>query len=198
MIEISSELAFWILAAWRRMNAQLHVSGTIGGKSESLPGVMWWLSPKESKMCIELLEPSGQKREWKVSLDGATYSFNPSECPAMFPAGREIWISFLKMDWPDGGTLLLGERTFKEGLLMIDPETRAVLQATLELLKTQMTYVRNLHDAFGALYDSMVQVYPELEGSHRREMEKIRENPWQQSQLDAIDVLLRELANPRE
>jgi hypothetical protein len=112
MIDISSEFAFWILSAWRRMNAQLHVSGTIDGKSESLPGVMWWVSPKDSKIRVQLLEASGQKRECTISLAGAdSFSFNPSECPAMEPVSdKEIWISFLMIGWLDGRTLLLGER----------------------------------------------------------------------------------------
>lgn len=81
---------------------------------------------------------------------------------------------------------------------MIDPETRAVLQATLEHLKTQMNYVRNLHESLVLLLGALKKELPEFERTHRTEFEKtVVGNPWQQSQLEQIDALLEELANPR-
>ena len=80
---------------------------------------------------------------------------------------------------------------------MMDPETRAVLQAALEHLKTQMSYVRNLHEALVLLFDALKKELPSLEETHRAEFQtKILGNPWQQSQIEQIDVLLEELANP--
>ena len=80
----------------------------------------------------------------------------------------------------------------------MDPETRAILQATLQHLKTQMTYVRNLHESYVLLFQALKDELPTLEQTHRAKLERLLlENPWQQSQIEQIDVLLRELANPR-
>ena len=75
---------------------------------------------------------------------------------------------------------------------MNDLETQEILRAMLNLVKTQMLYVRNLHDAFGALHDAAMRV-PQMEQFDKEEMLKIRPNPVQQSQLDSIDELLRRL-----
>jgi hypothetical protein len=81
------------------------------------------------------------------------------------------------------------------GFAMTDTETREILRATLELLKTQMMYVRNLHDAFGALHDAVMRVDPRLEQFDKEEILKIRLNPVQQSQIDALDGLLKRLVS---
>jgi hypothetical protein len=81
---------------------------------------------------------------------------------------------------------------------MIDPETRAVLQATLEHLKTQMNYVRNLHESLVLLTHALKQELPEFERTERKVFETVVVgNSWQQSQIEQIDALLGELANPR-
>jgi|SRR5579875_1142659 len=110
MIEISSAEAFWILDAYRRMASQLHVSGTIRNESISLPGVIWWSMPDDSKVCIALADVERkQKRECKLSLKDAHFWFEPVASSEV-PAG-EVWLSFLKIESPDGAiSLLLGER----------------------------------------------------------------------------------------
>lgn len=70
---------------------------------------------------------------------------------------------------------------------------REVLRSSLELLRFQMTYVRNLHDAFGALEDAVARVDPQLKTFVQEEMKVIRPNPVQQEQFDALDALIRRL-----
>lgn len=78
---------------------------------------------------------------------------------------------------------------------MIDLETRAVLQATLEHLKTQMVYVRNLHESLILLLGALKKELPEFERTHRAEFEKtVVAIPWQQSHIEQIDSLLAKLA----
>jgi len=81
---------------------------------------------------------------------------------------------------------------------MTDSEIREVLSATLEHLKTQMVYVRNLHEALATLTDALVKKVPELEQAHKSEMEKIRENVWQKSQIADIYALLRKVRDVPE
>jgi hypothetical protein len=78
---------------------------------------------------------------------------------------------------------------------MIEAETRAVLQATLEHLKTQMVYVRNLHESLVLLVETLKRELPEFERTHRKAFETVVVGiPWQQSQVEQIDALLAELA----
>ena len=73
-------------------------------------------------------------------------------------------------------------------------ELRDVLTGTLEAVKTQMVYVRNLHESFVLLYEALKKELPKLEETHRAEIAgRLLENSWQQSQIDAIDALLRRL-----
>jgi hypothetical protein len=76
---------------------------------------------------------------------------------------------------------------------MTDLETRDILHEALELLKTQMVYVRNLHDAFGALHDAVMRVDPRLAQFDKEEMLKIRSNAVQDHALTQIDALLQRL-----
>lgn len=80
---------------------------------------------------------------------------------------------------------------------MTETEVQEILVATLESVKTQMIYVRNLNDSFGALFDAVARVYPELEGIHKEEMVKIRLNPVQGEHIRVIDGLLEKLEKPR-
>ena len=57
---------------------------------------------------------------------------------------------------------------------MDDLENRDILRAVLGLLRSQMLYVRNLHDAFGALEDAVVRVDPHLKKYVQEEMTAIR------------------------
>jgi hypothetical protein len=77
---------------------------------------------------------------------------------------------------------------------MTDLENREILRTALELLKNQMLYVRNLHDAFGALEDAVARVDPQVKKYVQEEMSAIRLNPVQQEHIDALDALLRRLA----
>jgi hypothetical protein len=76
-------------------------------------------------------------------------------------------------------------------------EIQDIITATLVSVKTQMIYVRNLHDAFGALYDAMAQVYPELDSIHKEEMKKIRPNPVQATHIQSLDELLERVEKLR-
>ena len=75
----------------------------------------------------------------------------------------------------------------------MDGEGREIISATLELLKAQMLYVQHLHDAFSALYDAVIRLDPKVEQYDKEEIQKIRLNVVQQSQLDALDALLQRL-----
>lgn len=76
---------------------------------------------------------------------------------------------------------------------MADIEDRKIIGEALELLKTQMVYVRNLHDAFGAFYDAVMRLDPRLKQFFEEEMPKIRPNGVQQSAIEGIDRLIRRL-----
>lgn len=71
--------------------------------------------------------------------------------------------------------------------------TQDILQSTLQVLRTQVIYLRNLQDAFSALHDAVLRANPELARLDNEEMAKIRPNPLQQSHLDALDALLARL-----
>lgn len=112
MIEISSAEAFWILEAYRKMASQLQVSGIIGNESISLPGMIWWTMPANSKASIALLEdPKGQKRECRLDLSKAKFSFDPMEhrSSSSDPV-TEVWLSYLRIEVSDSLDLLIGER----------------------------------------------------------------------------------------
>jgi len=76
---------------------------------------------------------------------------------------------------------------------MTELETREALWVALGLLKTQMLYVRNLHDAFCALEDAVVRVDPRLRTFVQEEMKVIRPNPVQQELIDSVDELIQRL-----
>lgn len=79
---------------------------------------------------------------------------------------------------------------------MTGTELTDVLAGTLEAVKTQMVYVRNLHDAFSALHSAVIRIDPRLEQFDKEEIPKIRPNPVQQEHADAIDALLAKLGKP--
>lgn len=77
---------------------------------------------------------------------------------------------------------------------MLDPETRALFQSTLEHLKTQMIYVRNLHESLVLLLGALKKELPSFDQTHRKEFETVLvQNSWQQSQLAEIDALIQGL-----
>jgi len=79
---------------------------------------------------------------------------------------------------------------------MSELETRQVLLFVCETLKTHTTYLTGLHRTVVELYESLLQHVPELEKTHKEEMEKIREFPASQRLLRNLDALIQQLANP--
>jgi len=80
---------------------------------------------------------------------------------------------------------------------MIDPETREVLYTTLRHLRTQVVYVRNLHEHLSALSDALAKENPSFDEKNlQEEMVKIRANLPQTQLIVEIDALLQRLKNP--
>jgi len=77
---------------------------------------------------------------------------------------------------------------------MTELENQEILHAVIELLKTQMLYVRNLHEALSVLCVALEKDFPQLQENQKVEMVKIRENAGQQLQLHEADELLQRLA----
>lgn len=77
---------------------------------------------------------------------------------------------------------------------MDDLEVCEILRAALEVLKTQVVYVRRTHESYLALYDALKKDLPNLQSNLQAEMETIRDVPEVQSHLAAIDELLQRLA----
>jgi hypothetical protein len=118
MTEISSEFTFWILDAYRKMAAQLHVSGTILTESIALPGVIWWTMPADSRFCMALLDiDREQRREWRISLAETKFWFDPtgaSPPDGLKELSGETWLSFLHIEG-SSISLWIGERFVKAG-----------------------------------------------------------------------------------
>lgn len=72
-------------------------------------------------------------------------------------------------------------------------EVREILRAALELLKTQVVYMRRTHESYLALYDALKKELPQLQTNLQAAMVTIRDVPEVQSHLDAIDGLLEQL-----
>lgn len=80
---------------------------------------------------------------------------------------------------------------------MTEVEIQDIFTATLVSLKMQMIYLRNLNDAFAALFDSVARVYPNLDPIYKEEIQKIRSNPVQQEQIQSLDELLERVEKLR-
>jgi hypothetical protein len=76
---------------------------------------------------------------------------------------------------------------------MDDLEVREILRAAVELLKTQVVYMRRTHESYLALYDALKKDLPQLQTNLQAEMVTIRDVPEVQSHLDALDALLEQL-----
>lgn len=76
---------------------------------------------------------------------------------------------------------------------MADAEIREILRETLELLRVQVVYTRNLHDAFSALHDTVMRIDPQAKQFDVEEMQKIRPNAEQQRSLNRIETCIRRL-----
>ena len=80
---------------------------------------------------------------------------------------------------------------------MNESELKDVLIGTLESVKAQIGYVRNLHDSFSALWDAVSRTNPNLESAYKEEIRKIRPNPVQAGHIQIIDALLAKLEKPQ-
>jgi len=108
--EISSEVAFWILDAWQRMNRPLLVSGARGSETKLEPAGVYWVSPDDSKVSLALLSDDGQGEVRKVPLVGARFSFYATVKAAPTPEhGGGFWRSQLIAKLPDGKMLTIVE-----------------------------------------------------------------------------------------
>ncbi len=74
---------------------------------------------------------------------------------------------------------------------MDDLENREILAAILELLKTQMNYVRNLHEALGVLYDALKKDHPKLEENQTKRDGKASSESLQTGNIAELDALLQ-------
>ena len=113
MIEISSTVGFWILNAWRRMNAQLQINRSTPEEAWTLPeGEVEWVAPSLSRarFAVAILEEDAtQKREWTESLANARFWFGvvgESDNPEGFTG--DGWHGFMRIESPDA-KLVIGE-----------------------------------------------------------------------------------------
>ena len=83
MNEISSSVAFWILDAWRQMEAQLQVDALDGKHvTGGSPAVILRTVPKDESVSMVAVDNKGQNIEWTVSLKDCKFGFGlASESP---------------------------------------------------------------------------------------------------------------------
>jgi hypothetical protein len=96
MNEISSGVAFWILEAWRKMDAQLHLA-SLNTTPSSSPAKVWRTSPSDSSVWMVVRGDNGQNKELETVSSG---------CYVFFRSGRRV----NPIPRIDGGSLRL--RTF--------------------------------------------------------------------------------------
>jgi hypothetical protein len=110
MNEISSRVAFWILEAWRKMDAQLHFVSLNTTPSNS-PAKVWRTAPSDSSIWLVRLLDDGQKMECRLSLADAKFSFGVEEELTPFHELTEgVFVSVLTADLPDGAKFIFGEQ----------------------------------------------------------------------------------------
>lgn len=80
---------------------------------------------------------------------------------------------------------------------MTESELQDILVGTLESVKSQIAYTRNMQDAFSALWDAVAPAHPNLESAYKEELRKIRPNPVQDEHIQLIDALLAKLGKPQ-
>jgi len=111
MNDISTNVAFWVLEVWRKMNSQLQVSAFKGTTAQGSPGSILSTDPNSSIISLVIVDLAGQNREWTISLEGARFMFGVVPDATPFPEFAEgIWKSFLSISFSDGRVLTLGER----------------------------------------------------------------------------------------
>lgn len=76
---------------------------------------------------------------------------------------------------------------------MTESELKDILVGTLESVKAQIAYTRNMQDAFSALWDAVSPAHPNLESGYKAELRKIRPNPVQDEHIRIIDELIAKL-----
>jgi len=115
MNEISSGVAFWILEAWRKMDAQLHLISLNTTPSSSPAAKVWRTAPSDSSVWMVMLPDNGQNQAWMISLAGAKFSFGVEEELTPFHELTEgVFVSVLTADLPDGTKFICGERFFED------------------------------------------------------------------------------------
>jgi hypothetical protein len=109
MNEISSGVAFWILGTWRKMDAQLQLSAfgeNLAGGSRS---VVQFVSPKAKIISLVKEDTTGQKGEWKISVDGCRFFVGvPGEDSPL--QTNATWSVLLAIEFPTGKRIFLAER----------------------------------------------------------------------------------------
>jgi hypothetical protein len=139
----------------------------------------------------ESLEYEQRLRDQKATEHG--WPIHPNDVEDLTPeqqsAMLEAWCSHL----PPSEFLLDEAHPQIKERPMDNDETREVLIAVLELIKSQAVYLRNHQDAFGALCDALTLHDKAIGTLHHTEMLKIRENHVMQSHLSEVDALLKRL-----
>jgi hypothetical protein len=114
MKEISSGVAFWILEAWRKMDAQLHLI-SLNTQPSNSPAKVWRTSPSDSSVWMVILLDNGQNKEWRLSLADAKFSFGvESECAPFHELTEGVFVSVLSADLPTGTKFIFGEQFFED------------------------------------------------------------------------------------
>ncbi len=114
MKEISSGVAFWILEAWRKMDAQLNLI-SLNTQPSSSPAKVWRTSPSDSSVWMVRLLNDGQKKECRLSLADATFSFGVEGGLTPFRELTEgVFVSVLLADLPTGTKFIFGEQFLED------------------------------------------------------------------------------------
>jgi hypothetical protein len=114
MNEISSGVAFWILEAWRKMDAQLHFV-SLNTTPSSSPAKVWRTSPSDSSVWMVRLLKDGQNKECSLSLAEAKFSFGVEEELTPFHELTEgVFVSVLTADLPTETKYIFGEQFLED------------------------------------------------------------------------------------
>ncbi len=112
MNEISSGVAFWILDAWRKMNAQLQVAVFPGESLMRGSAAVVSKIVSSEVVSIRRVDARGQNTVWTPSFAGCRFSFAvPSEASSLAELAGGKWVSYLVVVCPDGKRVVFGENT---------------------------------------------------------------------------------------
>jgi hypothetical protein len=137
------------------------------------------------------LEYEQRLRNQKAAEYG--WPIHPNDVEDLTPEQKSVMLEAWCSHLPPPEFLLNEPPPQVEEVAMAELETSEVLRKTLEILKTQAVYIRNLHDAFSALHDTVMRIDPRAKQFDQEEMLKIRPNDVQRAAVEEIDQLLREL-----